>query len=177
MTRKVSVLELIPSCFPYLRSAKARFLYLLGGPWSSEVVTATKARLRWVMLKPDSKQIKSTLSPGRMEIPWRGNDQPKAGTFLRLGFHDCLRYTDGTGGCDGCLNWAGMGFRRNDKKDSFSDPDVLLSDNNGLAQVVEVLEELYTIPTYLAKEAGVSSAGPSLRDQGEIVTALEPSVL
>ena len=112
-----------------------------------------------------------------MEIPWRGSDQPKAGTFLRLGFHDCLRYTDGTGGCDGCLNWAGMGFRRNDKKDSFSDPDVLQSDNNGLAQVVEVLEELYTIPTYLAKEAGVSLAGPSLRDQGEIVTALEPPVL
>ena len=27
---------------------------------------------------------------------------------LRLGFHDCIKYTDGTGGCDGCLNWHGM---------------------------------------------------------------------
>ena len=30
---------------------------------------------------------------------------------LRLGFHDCLKYKDGSGGCDGCLNWEGMGFR------------------------------------------------------------------
>ena len=28
---------------------------------------------------------------------------------LRLTFHDCLKYDDGTGGCDGCLNWEGMG--------------------------------------------------------------------
>ena len=27
---------------------------------------------------------------------------------VRLGFHDCLKYKDGTGGCDGCLNWHGM---------------------------------------------------------------------
>jgi len=23
---------------------------------------------------------------------------------VRLGFHDCVKYKDGTGGCDGCLN-------------------------------------------------------------------------
>ena len=27
---------------------------------------------------------------------------------LRLVFHDCIPYTDGTGGCDGCMNWQGM---------------------------------------------------------------------
>ena len=27
---------------------------------------------------------------------------------VRLGFHDCMKYKDGTGGCDGCLNWHGM---------------------------------------------------------------------
>ena len=32
-------------------------------------------------------------------------------TFIRLGFHDCLRYEDGSGGCDGCLSWQGMGWR------------------------------------------------------------------
>ena len=26
-------------------------------------------------------------------------------------FHDCIRYTDGQGGCDGCLNWHGVGHR------------------------------------------------------------------
>ena len=66
---------------------------------------------------------------------------------------------------------------RNNEKDSFSDPDVLLSDNNGLAQVVEVLEELYTSSKYLAKEAKVSSSGLSLREQGKIVTALYPTAL
>ena len=29
--------------------------------------------------------------------------------IMRLVFHDCVRYTDGTGGCDGCLNWGGVG--------------------------------------------------------------------
>ena len=35
-----------------------------------------------------------------------GNSAPGV---VRLGFHDCLKYKDGTGGCDGCLNWHGMG--------------------------------------------------------------------
>ena len=30
--------------------------------------------------------------------------------MIQLAFHDCLKYEDGTGGCDGCLNWAGMGY-------------------------------------------------------------------
>ena len=34
-----------------------------------------------------------------------------APAVLRLGFHDCLKYKDGTGGCDGCLNWHGMGVK------------------------------------------------------------------
>ena len=33
---------------------------------------------------------------------------------VRLGFHDCLKYKDGTGGCDGCLNWHGMEVPWND---------------------------------------------------------------
>ena len=35
-------------------------------------------------------------------------------TLIRLAFHDCLRYSmeeGGGGGCDGCLNWEGMGSR------------------------------------------------------------------
>ena len=30
--------------------------------------------------------------------------------LIQLAFHDCLKYEDGSGGCDGCLNWAGMGY-------------------------------------------------------------------
>lgn len=28
--------------------------------------------------------------------------------LVQLAFHDCLRYQDGTGGCDGCLNYKEM---------------------------------------------------------------------
>ena len=35
--------------------------------------------------------------------------RPSAPKIVRLAFHDCLKYDDGTGGCDGCLGWQGMG--------------------------------------------------------------------
>ena len=47
--------------------------------------------------------------------------------MLRLAFHDCVPYEDGTGGCDGCLNL-----------------DKDLEHNNGLQFTVAVLEKLYT---------------------------------
>ena len=28
----------------------------------------------------------------------------------KIYFHLGFRYEDGTGGCDGCINWAGMGY-------------------------------------------------------------------
>ena len=46
---------------------------------------------------------------------------------LRLAFHDCVPYEDGTGGCDGCLNF-----------------DDNLEENNGLQFTAAVLEKLYT---------------------------------
>ena len=129
-------------------------------------MSETKAKLTWIMLNPTKNAIWKKLSPGRVELPgaWL---HPKAGTFLRLGFHDCLRYTDGTGGCDGCLEWKGVGVRRVNEKDSFRDPDILLSDNNGLSTVVEVLEEVYTNPSYLARQAGIPAGGDSLSERGE----------
>ena len=30
--------------------------------------------------------------------------------IYRLGFHQCLKFSDGTGGCNGCLNNHGMGL-------------------------------------------------------------------
>ena len=46
--------------------------------------------------------------------------------MLRLAFHDCVPYEDGTGGCDGCLNL-----------------DENLEGNDGLQFTVAVLEKLY----------------------------------
>ena len=51
--------------------------------------------------------------------------------MLRLAFHDCFLYEDGTGGCDGCLNL-----------------DDNLHGNDGLQYSVAVLEKLYTDPDF-----------------------------
>ena len=67
--------------------------------------------------------------------------------IMRLAFHDCVRYTDGTGGCDGCLNWSGVGnpapspFK---EEDFYAFPPVNNTDNNGLADIVAALELIYT---------------------------------
>ena len=51
--------------------------------------------------------------------------------MLRLAFHDCFLYEDGSGGCDGCLNL-----------------DENLDGNDGLQFSVAVLEKLYTDPDF-----------------------------
>eukprot|EP00931_Biecheleriopsis_adriatica_P087183 TRINITY_DN6168_c0_g1_i1.p1 TRINITY_DN6168_c0_g1~~TRINITY_DN6168_c0_g1_i1.p1 ORF type:complete len:703 (+),score=83.65 TRINITY_DN6168_c0_g1_i1:56-2110(+) len=69
--------------------------------------------------------------------------------MLRLGFHDCLKYVDGTGGCDGCLQWDGVGDRYGWTVGTYSiDADDTLSHNNGLRVAVELLEALYTDPNF-----------------------------
>ena len=55
--------------------------------------------------------------------------------MLRLAFHDCFRYEDGTGGCDGCLNL-----------------DENLGENDGLQFTVAVLEALYTDKDFPSNE-------------------------
>lgn len=87
---------------------------------------------------------------------------PKTSRVIQLGFHDCLKYTDGTeggavNGCDGCLSWKGMGFEFNETwfvgnpdNQSFvnhftqSYPKRNETDNNGLAASVIALEMIYT---------------------------------
>ena len=65
--------------------------------------------------------------------------------MLRLTFHDCLKYDDGTGGCDGCLNWSGVGIRYNGAENKRKYPDVGFTDNNGLRHTVEILEAIYQV--------------------------------
>ena len=67
---------------------------------------------------------------------------------LRLGFHDCLKYKDGTGGCDGCLNWEGMVDMNFDKSKPYGNPTALETNNNGLGHTAVVLERIYTDPGY-----------------------------
>ena len=55
------------------------------------------------------------------------------------------RYIDGTGGCDGCLNWEGVGKEYDESLvGQMLYDDIEFTNNNGLGPTVEVLEELYT---------------------------------
>jgi len=69
-----------------------------------------------------------------------------APAVVRLGFHDCLKYKDGTGGCDGCLNWHGMEHRFDGQAMTHSRREENLDEgnNNGLEKVVKYLEKIYT---------------------------------
>ena len=67
--------------------------------------------------------------------------------LLRLIFHDCIPYADGSGGCDGCMNWEGVGVRfTNPKKWEYQ--NVGKTNNNGLEWTVDVLEHVYTNPQF-----------------------------
>ena len=49
---------------------------------------------------------------------WKWRYGPSSNRLIELAFHDCLKYEDGSGGCDGCLNWKGVGYMsvKNHKK-------------------------------------------------------------
>ena len=79
---------------------------------------------------------------------WK-NAMDRSGTtenkVLRLVFHDCIPYEDGTGGCDGCLNWKGMNAPLRNvftgKKYSFE--PIKKTSNQLLDRTAEQLEKIY----------------------------------
>ena len=81
-------------------------------------------------------------------------------------FHDCIRYTDGSGGCDGCLNWEGVGtrFSVDNLKYKFKEDDMTETNNNGLEYTVAVLEELYTNRAF---PSGAPKLSESLKSSGK----------
>ena len=119
----------------------------------------------------------NSFSAGTPGAPWTVEEQlivktklikysamRQAPKFLRLSFHDCLKYTDGTGGCDGCLNWRNMGNNNKDDKFSKKYPPVEKGDNNGLSPIVEELEKVYTKPDY---PKGTPVLAKSLKELGK----------
>jgi len=131
-----------------------------GAPWTEEEVEVYKSKLYDIMVRGGGMRSMSklkdvwpdeTISKGYSKMR-----EPNAPKFLRLAFHDCLKYTDGSGGCDGCLNWHNVGYKFGidgnadaqwlDHKDLYE--DLTVSDNNGLELVAKVLEAMYTNPRY-----------------------------
>lgn len=119
-----------------------------GAAWTDEEMMIVRAKLTRVFsVDEGTNRIVKELYPGGIPFPkwqaWR--DGVTASKVLRLGFHDCMKYTDGSGGCDGCINWSGMGLRYA-KADLESGTLGAGGDNhnNGLRFTVEVLEAVYT---------------------------------
>lgn len=77
-----------------------------GGPWTHDEVMTVKSKLFSIFNNGGGTALNQLYGGNSHGANWM--DTPNAAKMLRLGFHDCLKYTDGTGGCDGCLNWEGM---------------------------------------------------------------------
>ena len=70
-----------------------------GAAWTGEEIERTRERILQA-IHPDWETQYNMTGNG----PFTGT-QVTENKIMRLAFHDCVRYTDGTGGCDGCLNW------------------------------------------------------------------------
>merc|ERR1712038_1224070 len=114
----VSVLLGLGAAAPYVPGTP-------GGPWTADEILIMKAKLFTMF--------------GRMD------NAPK---HLRLGFHDCIKYADGTGGCDGCLNWHGMDQKLPAVAGGRNLPVEAGAGNNGLGKTVRDLEQIYTIANF-----------------------------
>jgi len=81
-----------------------------------------------------------------------GESLPDAAKFVRLGFHDCFKYKDGSGGCDGCLRFYDMFHKYNDlasgDKRQMRRGDPVSGTNNGLYLAADVLDLIYTKPDF-----------------------------
>ena len=71
-------------------------------------------------------------------------DELSTAKFIRLPFHDCLHYSDGSGGCDGCINWDNVGTRFEGRVEerNYEDHERTPS-NNGLGVPVEFIESIF----------------------------------
>ena len=83
-----------------------------GASWSEEEALIVKAKLYAITNQPQKVSNEYlALHPELGLDTWPEKKSfPSAAKFLRLGFHQCLKFSDGTGGCNGCLNNHGMGL-------------------------------------------------------------------
>jgi hypothetical protein len=123
-----------------VKQTMASVVYVPGTPgaaWTAGEQMAVKANL-YAMFHEDWNSTPSSM---------RHASDVKPGTVLRLSFHDCSSYADGTGGCDGCLNWQNVDVSPYHKAVNDKDSSVKKGAsgfNNGLGNIVRKLEEQYT---------------------------------
>jgi len=115
-----------------------------GGAWTDEEVATTRRRI-FQMIHPDWDVKKDMYTYSLRTL--RDQGPITENVLLRLAFHDCVRYADGSGGCDGCLNWNHMGAETpnpNKKTDFYRFDPINNTDNQGLDQIAAKLELIYT---------------------------------
>ena len=144
-----------------------------GGEWTLEELLIVRAKV-WSLLKEGSaKSAYEKIKPNDLPIKDLNPDWINRGLqffpakLLRLSFHDCVRYKDGSGGCDGCLSWKGTQFRfpGSDKmKFKYIYPDIKEGSNNGLEFTVAILETLYTDKDFPSTAIGLPE---SLKSSGK----------
>ena len=78
-----------------------------GGPWTSEEIDTVREKIHALI---DPRKEKKFEMFGRENTTNYLTAPISEATLMRLAFHDCLKYSDGSGGCDGCLNWEGMKY-------------------------------------------------------------------
>ena len=161
-----------------------------GRAWTDDEVD--KVRLKVLDLLSQDKVVKQRV----FGDDWRGQaayTQPVTEmSMFRLSFHDCFKYTDGTGGCDGCLNWHNMEndlaltpspFKGGgDRQCMHQFPRADKTDNNGLDRLVRYLEKIYTETDWPAGspvlDASLKATGKSRADFWQFATnvALEKTI-
>merc|ERR1712066_742836 len=118
-----------------------------GADWTSEEVETTRQRIFQIMTPvwDEKEELGLAGAGGRNENNFPG--QLSENVILGLVFHDCIPYADGSGGCDGCLNFNHMDSvipNPNDKKDMYRFSPINETDNQGLDQIAAKLELIYT---------------------------------
>lgn len=141
-----------------------------GTPWTADETEIIYSKLYQLFKNPSG--VIWHYQRRYPEREYQKKARPNAPKALRLAFHDCIPYEDGSGGCDGCLNPEGMNIDMLKKYDTdidmFKGPDITLTNNNGLFFIADILEEIYTnkdFPPQAGKlEVSMKESGKSRAD-------------
>ena len=146
-----------------------------GAPWTDQETLIVKAKLYSILGEYGHVVVNQYLDlhPELGIDHWPEPESlPSASKFLRLGFHGCLKYRDGSGGCNGCLSNYNIGLNNRHNCSLHGGgvnnmPNINQTDNAGLELTADVLEEIYvnkdfpklaeTLPVSLA-DSGKSRA-------------------
>merc|ERR1712151_795421 len=98
-------------------------------------------------------------------------ERKTAARVIRLGFHDCVKSEDGSGGCDGCIDMKNINYRHHGGKDARGDESLRtkkpdwLNGNRGLETIVDFIERnIFTRKLASSKGRSLQQTGKSRAD-------------